>query len=333
MRTIRWGVLGVSQHYHLRCSLGLRSARGLEMTAIASRDLTRAEAAARDYGMAKAYGSYDELLADRSIDAVYIPLPNHLHLEWIKRAADSGKHVLCEKPLGLSADEVRAAIDYTQEKGVLLMEAFMYRLHPQWIRAKELVSIGEIGAITAIQSHFFYNNKNPQNIRNQLETGGGSLRDIGCYAISTARFLIGREPYRVLALMQNDPDFGTDRLVSGVLDFGDAQASFVVGTQSYSQQRVQAFGSGGSLYIDLPFNAYPDVPLSLTVENGIGRRVIAAGPADQYRAEFEAFSDAVRGDREIPIPVHDAMANQRVIDALFTSAAAGSWTDIDEVTK
>lgn len=329
MKTIRWGVISVSTHYHLRCSAGLKVARGLEMAAIASRDRSRAQAAAKEYGMAAAYGSYDELLADKSIDAVYIPLPNHMHLEWIKKSADAGKHILCEKPMGLSATEVEEAIDYTRKKGVLLMEAFMYRLHPQWVRARELVSIGEFGPVTSIQSHFFYNNRDPKNIRNQVDAGGGAIRDIGCYAVSSARFLLDREPKRVTSLLQYDPDFGTDRLGSVILDFGGVQASCIVGTQTWSHQKVDLFGSGGTLRVELPFNAYPDVPLSLTLETGIGHRVVETGPADQYQIEFEAFSDAIRGDRELPIPPEDALANQKVLDAIFESGTSGSWQAIN----
>lgn len=299
------------------------------MAAIASRDRSRAQAAAKEYGMAAAYGSYDELLADKSIDAVYIPLPNHMHLEWIKKSADAGKHILCEKPMGLSATEVEEAIDYTRKKGVLLMEAFMYRLHPQWVRARELVSIGEFGPVTSIQSHFFYNNRDPKNIRNQVDAGGGAIRDIGCYAVSSARFLLDREPKRVTSLLQYDPDFGTDRLGSVILDFGGVQASCIVGTQTWSHQKVDLFGSGGTLRVELPFNAYPDVPLSLTLETGIGHRVVETGPADQYQIEFEAFSDAIRGDRELPIPPEDALANQKVLDAIFESGTSGSWQAIN----
>jgi predicted dehydrogenase len=325
MKTIRWGIISVSGHYHLRCSSPLKEARGLEIAAIASRDVERARAAADEYGIERAYGSYDELLADSTIDAVYIPLPNHMHLEWIKKAADAGKHILCEKPLALSVDDVNDAIAYTEAKGVALMEAFMYKLHPQWVRARELVRIGEIGSVTSIQSHFFYNNRDPNNIRNQLKAGGGALRDIGCYTVSSARFLLAREPERVFAHIQFDPEFGTDRLVSGVLDFGDVHASFIVGTQSSSQQKVQVFGSSGTLRVELPFNAFPDVPLELSVETGIGTRTIYCGPADQYGIEFEAFSDAIRDGGPIPIPSADALANQRVLDALFLSAERGAW--------
>ena len=329
MKTVRWGVLGVSGHYRLRCSAPLRRAEGLEMVAVASRSQERAAAAAREFGMATGYGSYQALLDDTSIDAVYIPLPNHMHLEWIKKAADAGKHILCEKPLGLNAAEVQEATDYAEKKGVLLMEAFMYRLHPQWIRARELVQIGEIGPLTTVQGHFFYNNKDPKNIRNRPEAGGGGILDIGCYAVSSARFLMDAEPQRVVSLVEMDPDFGVDRLASGILDFGGGrQATFTVGTQTYSQQKVQAFGTKGTVRVELPFNAFPDVPLSVHVETGIDHRTIATGPADQYQLQFEAFSQAVRTGGPVPTPLSDALANQQVLDALFRSATSGTWETV-----
>jgi len=221
MKPVRWGILGVSGHYRLRCSDPLRKLEEVSLHGIASRDAERAREAARELGIEKSYGSYEELLQDREIEAVYIPLPNHLHLPWIKACADAGKHVLCEKPLGLDARETAEAIAYTREKGVLLMEAFMYRFHPQWIRARELVRIGEIGEVTSIQSSFFYRNRDPDNIRNRKEAGGGGILDIGCYTVSSARFLTDREPRRVTALVQWDPDFKTDRLASALLDFGN----------------------------------------------------------------------------------------------------------------
>ena len=328
MKPVTWGVLGVSGHYRLRCSLPLREADGLVMRGIASRQADRARAAASEFGMSTSYGSYDELLADTDIEAVYIPLPNHMHLEWIKKAADRGKHILCEKPMGMNADETAEAIEYAHTKGVLLMEAFMYRLHPQWVRARDLVAVGEIGSLTAIQSHFFYNNRDAENIRNRKEAGGGGILDIGCYAVSSARFLAGREPVRAVSLVEWDERFGTDRLASGILDFDGLQATFTVGTQTYSQQKVQAFGTGGTLRVELPFNAFPDVPLSIHVETGVGHRTIRTGPADQYLAEFVAFSQAVRSGGPVPIEPADALANQKVLDALFRSGESGTWEAI-----
>ena len=329
MKPVQWGVLGVSGHYRLRCSAPLRRAAGLTMRGIASRSADRAAAAAREFGMPQSYGSYEELLADLEIEAVYIPLPNHMHVEWIKRAADAGKHILCEKPLGLDAEQVEEAIAYTRKKGVLLMEAFMYRLHPQWVRAREVVAIGEIGTVNAVHGHFFYKNQDPNNIRNRREAGGGGILDIGCYAVSSARFLVGREPRSVISLIDWDEGFGTDRLASGLLDFGDGvQATFTVGTQTYSQQKVQVFGSGGTVRVELPFNAYPDVPLSVHVETGIGRREVTTEPADQYQLQFEAFSRVVREGGEVPVPIEDALANQRVLDALFRSGKSKGWEHV-----
>ena len=328
MKPVTWGVLGVSGHYRLRCSLSLRKTDSLVMRAVASRSADRARAAAAEFGMTASYGSYEDLLADNEIEAVYIPLPNHMHLEWIKKAADRGKHILCEKPMGMNAGETAEAIEYTQKKGVLLMEAFMYRLHPQWVRARNLVSVGEIGSVTAIQSHFFYNNRDAGNIRNQKEAGGGGILDIGCYAVSSARFLARREPVRAVSLVEWDDRFGTDRLASGILDFDGLQATFTVGTQTYSQQKVQAFGSSGTVRVELPFNAYPDVPLAIHVETGVGHRTVHSGPADQYLAEFVAFSEAVRSGGPVPLEPADALANQKVLDALFRSGESGTWEAI-----
>ena len=328
MKPVRWGILGVSGHYTLRISVPLRSSQVVELAGIASRTEARAKEAAAALGIAQGYGSYESMLKDPSIEAIYIPLPNHMHLDWIKRCADNGKHVLCEKPLGLDAEQVEEAIDYTEKKGVRLMEAFMYRFHPQWVRARELVQCGEIGRVTAIQTSFFYNNTDPQNIRNRLEYGGGSVLDIGCYAVSSARFLLGKEPKRVVSLVQRDQQFGTDRLVSAVMDFGDVQANWSVGTQTYGQQRVQVFGTGGSIVVELPFNAFPDVPLSVHVRTGVDIRTVACGPADQYLLQFEAFSRAIREGASVPTPAADALANQRVLDAVFRSEQSGAWETV-----
>ncbi|MFP4151588.1 MAG: Gfo/Idh/MocA family protein [Alkalispirochaeta sp.] len=328
MKPVVWGILGVSTHYRLRVSAGLSRSTELVVRGIASRDRDRAARAAEEFGLERSYGSYEELLDDPEIEAVYNPLPNHMHVEWIRHAADAGKHVLCEKPLALNADETAAAFAYAGEKGVLLMEAFMYRFHPQWLHARELVSIGEVGTPTAVHCNFFYNNQDPDNIRNQLEAGGGALMDIGCYAVSSSRFLLGAEPKRVVALIDRDERFGTDRLSSGILDFGGVRTVFTVGTQTASSQEVQLFGTGGSLRVELPFNAYPDVPMAVHVTNGIGRRTIPAGPADQYRLQFESFSRAIREGRTAPIGADDAVANQKVLDALFRSAEKGGWEEV-----
>ena len=236
--------------------------------------------------------------------------------------------MICEKPLTLNAREAAELASHAQERGVPVMEAFMYRFHPQWIRAKDLIQTGEIGEIQSIHTVFSYKNTDPANIRNSMERGGGGLYDIGCYAVSSARFLMGREPERVVSMISRDPVDGTDTLTSGILDFNGARAVFTVGTRMVPRQEVQVFGSKGSLRVVLPFNAYPDVPLELVVDNGIGPRTIECGPADQYRAMFEAFVLALREGGPVPTPLTDAVANMSVIDAMFRSGESGLWEEV-----
>ena len=326
MDRLRLGVLGCSTHYFKRVAVPLRESLLIEPYAIASRDLKKASKAAADWDFSKAYGSYEELLADPKVDFVYNPLPNHLHLEFIKKAADAGKSTLCEKPLGLNARETREAAQYCESKGVLLMEAFMYRFHPQWRRARELAECGDIGRIQAVQSWFSYNNKDPQNIRNIAAFGGGALLDIGCYTVSSARFLMGAEPERVVALMERDPVFKTDIMSSAILDFGGGRrAVFTVGTQSFSMQRVDAYGTDGSLSIEVPFNMFGDVPGRLTVTNSVGKRLVETEIADQYLLQFDAFAQAVSEGGPVPTDLGDAVANLAVLDALAASAVSGNW--------
>jgi predicted dehydrogenase len=328
MKPVVWGVLSVSVHYALRIHTYLSKSPLVQLRGIASRDKKRAETAARELGMPRAYGSYEELLADKEIEAVYIPLPNHLHAEWVKKAADAGKHVLCEKPFAMNAREAEQAFAHAKSKGVLVMEAFMYRFHPQWKRAREIVKAGEIGSVHAVSTVFTYMLKDPTNIRNILAAGGGGIPDIGCYAVSSARFLIGREPTRVISLVHRDPDLGTDILSSGILDFGTTRSVFTVGTQSHPAQRVDVLGSGGELSVLLPFNAYPDAPLQVSVSTGIGTRQVYTPATDQYVEMFEAFSRAVREGGAVPTPPEDAIANMKVLDALFKSEKSGAWEKV-----
>lgn len=328
MKPVVWGVIGISGHFVKNVLLPTRTSPKLCIRAIASRSADRAREAAERYGIPHSYGSYEELLADEAIEAIYNPLPNHLHLEWIKRSADAGKHILCEKPLCLTAEEVREALEYTSAKGVLLMEAFMYRFHPQWVRARELVQTGAVGRPVGVQASFAYNNPDPTNIRNIREVGGGGLYDIGCYAVSSARFLLGREPRRAIATMQRDPDSGIDRLTSGMLDFGEAQAVFTVGTQNAAHQHVTLFATGGHITIPIPFNTPPDVPARMSVTTSLGTRELSFDPVDQYGLQFEAFSNAVRTGGEAPIDPQDALANQQVLDALFASEESARWEDV-----
>ena len=326
MKKLKLGILGCSGHYALRIALPLKSSALVEPYAVASRNREKAGQYARAAGFSKAYGSYEALLADPEVDFVYIPLPNHLHLEYIKKAADAHKPVLCEKPVCLNAAEAADAAAYCRQKDILLMEAFMYRFHPQWIRTKEIVSVGEIGEVLTVHGHFSYTNKDTDNIRNKADLGGGGLYDIGCYAVSAARHLFGKEPLRAVCTLLRDPSFKTDILAAGILDFGNGRTStFSISTQMYPYQRVTAVGVKGSLSLEIPFNMYSDVPGKVIVSGSIGQRVIETAAADQYLLEFNAFAEALMQKTETPTPVSDAIANMAVLDALFKSAETGSW--------
>ncbi|MDD3839746.1 MAG: Gfo/Idh/MocA family oxidoreductase [Clostridia bacterium] len=328
MEPFRIGVLGVADHFILRVLNPILKSDKVQVYAIASRNVQKAKAAAEKWGFPVFYGSYEELLADDKVEGVYIPLPNHMHAEWIKKCADAGKHVLCEKPLTLDSKQAEDVVKYVDSKGVKLMEAFMYRFHPKWKRAKELVEHGEIGKVLSIHTVFSYQNNDPKNIRNIKEYGGGALMDIGCYAISTARYITGKEPERVVGLNHYDPDFDTDILSSGMLDFGTVRCMFTVGTQMFPEQEVAIFGTGGSITVTIPFNDFPDVEAKIIVKTSIGTREVRFDPTDQYRLEFEGFAQAVREDKEVPTPPQDAINNMKVIDALLESGRKGTWVKL-----
>jgi predicted dehydrogenase len=325
MKPVTWGILSVASHYVGKVNTNVRKSPLNVVQAIASRSMDKARAAAARLGIPKAYGSYADLLADKEIEAVYIPLPNHLHAEWVKKAADAGKHVLCEKPFALNAAEAQETFDYGRRKGVLVMESLMYRFHPQWIKAGELVRSGELGEIHAVHAFFSYMIPDPKNIRNILEIGGGGLRDVGSYAVSAARFLVGAEPVRVMGLLYRDPSLKTDTLSSGLLDFGKARAIFTVGTQTQAWQQVDAVGSGGHLTIHIPFNTHPDTPAEITVTAWLGTRTVLIPPTDQFVEVFDAFSRAVRSGGPVPQPPEDTVNNQKALDALFKSEKSGTW--------
>jgi predicted dehydrogenase len=325
---MKLGVLGVSNLFVTKVLPSLLKSDIVEVSGIASRDGGRAREVSEKHGIPRYYGSYEQMLQDQSIEMVYIPLPNHLHAEWIKKSADFGKHIICEKPIALNAPEAQAAIDYAESKGVKIMEAFMYRFHPQWRKALEKVLFQEIGKITTIHTFFGYDNKDPKNIRNIKEAGGGALLDIGCYAVSTARFLLQAEPNRVIATMDTDDSFQTDIIVSAILDFGRVKTLFTVGTQTLPFQRVQVFGTAGTMTLEIPFNMYPDVPAQITIRTNMGTRTLEYGPADQYRLEFEEFVLAVRSGSPTPILSADAVSNMKVLDALMKSAQSGQWKNV-----
>ena len=329
MDPVRWGVIGIGRHFIQRVLLPIKASPLVDLYAVGSRSGEKARQTAEEHGIPTHHASYEDVLDDPVVEAVFITLPNHLHLEWIRRAADAGKHILCEKPLTLTADEAREAADYAAAKGVLLMEAFMYRFHPRWLRVRELAATGHIGAVTAIHTAFSYNNADPRNIRNIAEYGGGGIYDIGCYAVSVPRFVLGREPLRVVSTLRRDPDFGTDVLTSAIMDFGDAHATFTVGTRHFSAQGVDIYGTGGRMHLPVPFNTFEDVPALLTVVTGVGTREVAFGPADQYGCQFDAFSRAVRAGGPVPTPIDDAVANMAVLDVLFLSAESGVFEDVN----
>ncbi len=328
MEPLKMGIISVAKHFTRRVAAPVGRIPEVRFTAIASRQEQRAKEAALQWNIDTAYGSYEELLKDSEVEAVYIPLPNHLHLEWIRKAADAGKHILCEKPLTMSAAESQEAVDYAAKKGVLLMEAFMYRFHPQWRRVKELILTDEIGPVQSIHTVFAFNNSDPKNIRNRLETGGGAIPDIGSYAVSSARWIMGSEPKRVVSLVKRDEEFRTDSLSSAILDFGTARAVFTVATRMFPAQSVEVFGGGGKIRVELPFNMHSDVPAEITVDTTVGRRVIRTEATDQYGLQFAAFARAVREGGPVPTPPEDAVLNQKVLDALFRSERSGDWENV-----
>jgi len=328
---LRWGILSTARIAAQHIVPALNATAGHEVVAIGSRDGQRAAAWAADHGIATSYGSYDELLADPNVEAVYNPLPNHLHIDWSIAALEAGKHVLCEKPLGLDTTDAQRLVEAAaNHPELVVMEAFMYRFHPQWIAARELVGDGRIGDVRTIQTLFSYFNDDPDNVRNIASIGGGALLDIGCYPISQARFIFGDEPTRVLGLIERDPNFGTDRLASCILDFGNGRsATFTVSTQSHRFQQAQILGRTGRIEIDIPVNTPKDRACEVTVDTEVdGIEVLSFGPADQYAAQADEFAAAIRSGGQAPTPLSDAIANMAVIDAAFASAASDSWCKV-----
>jgi predicted dehydrogenase len=327
MRTIRWGVIGTGKIGLTKTIPAMQHGKHCLVEAIASRDPEKARAAAAPLGIPKTYGSYEALLADPDVDAVYIALPNHLHVPWSIKAIEAGKHVLCEKPIGLDAAEAEqlAAVAAAHPR-LKVMEAFMYRQHPQWQRAAELVRTGAIGELRAVHSAFAYHNVDPQNIRNQRDIGGGGLMDIGCYNVSLSRFIFDAEPTRVLGVATFDPTFRTDTLTSGILDFDGRHSVFTCSTQIAGYQRVHLLGTEGRIELEIPFNAPPDASHWLWHQRGRDTTVIDVGHHDQYRIQGDLFSLAILDDTPVPTPLDDAVANMRVIDRVFKSAETREWT-------
>lgn len=329
MKKVRWGILGTAKIAVEQVIPAMQKSEVCKVTAIASRNLHAAESAAKELNIRRPYGSYTELLSDPDIDAIYNPLPNHLHVPWSIRALEAGKHVLCEKPIALTSSQALELVQVANKHpGLKVMEAFMYRLHPQWERARDLVVSEKISKLVTIQVFFSYFNDDPENVRNIADYGGGGLMDIGCYPISLSRFIFASEPHRVAATLEYDPRFKTDRLASGILDFGRGTATFTCSTQCANYQRVHIFGTKGYIEILIPFNAPSDKPNKIFYHHNSELEEIDVGIYNQYTIQMERFSLAVLEDTEVPIPVDDAVANMKVIDAIVHSAKTGRWTDI-----
>jgi predicted dehydrogenase len=328
---VKWGILSTASIAQRRVLPAMLHCEHAELCAIASRSLDKGKAVANKFAIPKVYGSYEELLADPDIEAIYNPLPNHLHAEWSIRAASRHKHVLIEKPIGRNVAEARRLLEASYKFQVKIGEAFMVRTHPQWLRTAELAQSGRIGKLRSILGYFSYFNVDPHNSRNISEDAGGALMDIGCYPIKTSRFVFGEEPVRVIASIERDPTFQTDRLTSAILEFPSGQSVFTVSTQMVYYQKMQFFGTTGRIDIEIPFNAAIDKPTRIFIDDG---KDLYAGPSaviesfpvcNQFTIQADLFSRAIRENTEVPNPLEDAICNMAVIDALFGSAHSGKW--------
>jgi len=329
-KTLRWGVLSTAAIGLKKVIPAMQRGQYTRIDAIASRDVAKAREAATALGIPTAYGSYEELLADPNIDAIYNPLPNQLHVPWTIKAAEAGKHVLCEKPLSLTVAEAETLLAVRSHTGVKIGEAFMVNCHPQWLRVRELLDEGRIGELRSIVGFFSYFNVDASNIRNQVECCGGALMDIGCYLIHASRYAFRQEPTRVFGSIDRDPQMDTDRLTSAILEFSDGQSIFTCSTQLVPYQRVHFFGTRGRIEIEIPFNAPPDRPTRLFIDDGGdlfgGDIATETFPVcDQYTLQGDAFSKAVLEGGEVPVPLEDAIGNMAVIEAIFNSGRSGRW--------
>ncbi len=328
---LRFGVLSTANIGLHKVIPAMQQGELTTVAAIASRDGNKAKEAAGALDIPKAYGSYEELLADPEIDAIYNPLPNQLHVPWTTKAAEAGKHVLCEKPLSMTVAEAKSLLDVRARTGVKICEAFMIRSFPQWLRLRQLLEEGRIGELRSVVGFFSYFNINPANIRNRLETGGGGVYDIGCYCIHAARYAFRHEPARVVAALERDPEMHTDRLASAILEFPSGQAIFTCSTQLIPYQRMHFLGTRGRIELEIPFNAPPDRPTRLFLDStgdltgsGISTEIFPV--ANQYTLQGDAFARAVFENTQVPVPLEDAIGNMAVIEAIFASAHSGGWT-------
>jgi len=333
MEPVRWGILGAANIAVQQVIPAMQQSPSARIVAIASRELARAREAAQALGIPRAYGSYEELIADPEIEAIYNPLPNHLHVPWSIRAAEAGKHVLCEKPLALTAAEARSLLAVRDRTGVRIGEAFMVRTHPQWLAVRDAVRGGAIGDLKLIVGHFSYYRDVPGDIRDREDWGGGVLLDIGCYPITLSRWLFGAEPLEVVAQLERDPLHRVDRLVSGLLRFPAGQATFTCAGRLVPLQRMDIFGTRRRIQVEIPFNAPPDRACRYFVDDGSKfaaetAETIALPAVNQYRLQGEEFGAAIRGTSTVPVGLEDAIGNMAVIDALFRSAETRRWEQV-----
>ncbi len=329
MKKVCWGILSTAKIGVEKVIPAMQTSKYCDIIAIASRNLEKAKVAAARLGILQAFSSYEELLKSDHIDAVYNPLPNHLHVPWSIKALQAGKHVLCEKPIGLSVPEAQELlVESRKHPRLKVMEAFMYRYHPQWQRARQMVKEGGIGELRTIHSFFSYHNVDPGNIRNMADIGGGGLMDIGCYCISLARFIFGEEPHRVSGIMDYDNQLQVDRLTSGILEFSKGTSTFTCATQLMPYQRVNIFGTKGKIEIEIPFNAPPDKPCKIWHHTEAETKEIVFDICNQYGIQGDLFSLAVLNDTEAPTPLEDAVANMKVIEAIIESSKSGTWASV-----
>ncbi len=326
-KKVRWGILSTAKIGVKKVIPAMQKGEYCDITAISSRYINKAKETADELNIPNAYGSYEELLSDPDIDAVYNPLPNHLHVPMTIKAIEAGKHVLCEKPIALNAAEAELLAKAADEHPELkVMEAFMYRFHPQWQKVKSLVKEGAVGEVKTIHSFFSYYNVDPQNIRNKPGIGGGGLMDIGCYCISFPRFILDKEPERVVGLTDIDPGMKVDRLASGMLDFSSGiSSSFTCSTQLTPYQRAHVFGTNGRIEVEIPVNTPPDKQTRIWLFINGKNEEIVFDPVDQYTLQGDMFSRAVLENTEVPTPLSDAVNNMKVIDAIVKSAETNNW--------
>jgi predicted dehydrogenase len=332
-RKVRWGILSTAAIGVKKVIPGMQKCEFAHVAAIASRDPGKARHAADALGISKAYGSYEELLADPEIDAIYNPLPNQMHVPWTIKAAEAGKHVLCEKPISMNATEAQQLLAVRDRTVIKMGEAFMIRSFPQWLRLRELLDQGTIGSLRSVSGFFSYFNVDSQNIRNQVESGGGALMDIGCYMIHASRYTFGGEPSRVVGLIDRDPEFKTDRLCSAILDFPGGQSIFTCSTQLIPYQRIHFLGTKGRIELEVPVNAPTDRPTRIFIDKtgdltGSGIVTETFPPQDQYTLQGDAFSRAILENSPVPVSIEDAIANMAVIDAVFRSAKSHTWEQV-----